>query len=46
MAFLREITNDNPAPLTLRTLRRILAGLSPELQTGLRELLREKDRQV
>jgi hypothetical protein len=42
LAFLREIINDNPAPLMLRTFRRILAGLSPELQSGMRELLREK----
>jgi hypothetical protein len=45
LAFLREITDRNPSPLMLRTLRRILAGLSPELRTGLLELLREKDRQ-
>jgi hypothetical protein len=44
LAFLREITDDNPSPLMLRTLRRILAGLSPELQAGLLALLREKDR--
>jgi hypothetical protein len=41
LAFLREIIGDNPAPLMLRTFRRILAGLSPELQAGLREMLRE-----
>jgi len=40
MAFLREIIGDNPAQLMLRTLRRILAGLSPELQAGLRETMR------
>ena len=39
-AFLREIIDDNPSPLMLRTLRRILAGLSPELQTGLKDLMR------
>jgi hypothetical protein len=41
LAFLREIIGDNPAPLMLRTFRRILVGLSPELQSGLREMLRE-----
>ncbi|HEX7541366.1 MAG TPA: hypothetical protein VF352_04475, partial [Anaerolineales bacterium] len=40
LAFLREILGDNPSPLMLRTIRRILAGLSPELQAGLREMLR------
>ncbi len=41
LAFLRENIGDNPAPLMLRTFRRILSGLSPELQAGLREMLRE-----
>lgn len=41
LAFLREIIADNPVPLMLRTFRRILSGLSPELQSGLREMLRE-----
>ncbi len=41
LAFLRENIGDNPAPLMLRTFRRILSGLSPELQAGLRETLRE-----
>jgi hypothetical protein len=41
LAFLREIIGDNPPPLMLRTFRRILAGLSPELQSGLREMLRK-----
>jgi len=45
LAFLREIISANPAPLVLRTFRRILAGLSPELQSGLREMLREHDSQ-
>lgn len=40
LAFLRELIRDDPAPLMLRTLRRILGGLSPELQAGLREMLR------
>jgi DNA alkylation repair enzyme len=46
LAFLREITSDNPAPLMLRTFRRILAGLSTELQMGLREMLREQERHL
>ena len=46
LAFLREIIRDNPSPLMLRTLRRILAGLSPELQAGLREMLREHGDQL
>lgn len=46
LAFLREIIGDNPAPLMLRTFRRILAGLSPELQAGLREMLREHGNQL
>ncbi|HEY5268958.1 MAG TPA: DNA alkylation repair protein [Anaerolineales bacterium] len=41
LAFLREIIGDNPPPLMLRTFRRLLAGLSPELQSGLREMLRK-----
>jgi len=45
LAFLHEIIGDNPAPLMLRTLHRILAGLSPELQSGLREMLREQGNQ-
>jgi hypothetical protein len=46
MAFLREIVSDNPAPLMLRTFRRILSGLSPELQSYLREMLREHANQT
>jgi hypothetical protein len=41
LAFLREIIKDNPAPLMLRTLSRILPGLSLDLQAGVRELLRK-----
>ena len=41
LAFLREITSQDPPPLMLKTFRRILAGLSPELQSGLREMLRK-----
>ena len=42
LAFLREIIRDNPAPLMLRTIRRILPGLSQELQVALREILRDQ----
>lgn len=42
VAFLREIIRENPAPLMLRTFRRILPGLSPEFQSAMRELLREQ----
>jgi hypothetical protein len=45
LAFLREITSDNPPPLMLRIFHRILAGLSPELQSSLREMLREHELQ-
>jgi hypothetical protein len=44
LAYLREIISDHPSPLMLRTLRRVLVGLSPDLQSGLRELLRENGR--
>lgn len=42
LAFLREILRDKPSLLLLRTVRRILPGLSPELQSALREILREQ----
>ena len=42
LAFLRDITRGYPPALMLRTLRRILPGLSPEMQTGLLDILREK----
>ena len=45
-AFLREIIGDNPTPLMLRTFHRIKVGLSPELQAGLREILREYGNQL
>ena len=45
LAFLRNILADRPAPMLQRTLRRILPALSPELQTALREMLREKGSQ-
>ncbi len=38
--FLREILEAKPSPMLLRTLRRMLPALTPELQAGLRELLR------
>jgi hypothetical protein len=41
-AFLREILHDKPSMALLRTIRRILPGLSPELQSALRETLREQ----
>jgi len=41
-AFLREILRDKPALPLLRTIRRILPGLSPELQSALRLILREQ----
>ncbi len=45
LAFLREITSTNPSPLMLRTFRRILPGLPPKLQSGLREVLRNQEKQ-
>jgi hypothetical protein len=42
MAFLRNILAESPAPMFVRTVRRILPALSPELQTALRDMLREK----
>jgi len=39
-AFLFELIRDNPSPLMLRTIRRILGRLSSELQANLREMLR------
>ena len=38
--FLREIVVNKPNPMLLRTLQRILPAFSPELQAGLREVLR------
>ena len=43
LAFLREIIREDPPLLMLRTIRRILPGLSTELQSALREILREQD---
>jgi len=42
IVFLRGILNDSPTPMLLRTMRRILPGFSPELQSALREILRGK----
>ena len=39
-AFLFELIRDNPSPLMLRTIRRILGRFSSELQANLREMLR------
>lgn len=41
LGFLQEIIHDHPNPMMLRTLRRILPSLHPDLQAGLRDLLRE-----
>ena len=41
LSFLREIIEEDPPPLMLRTLHRILAGLSPEMQLGMKEMLRQ-----
>jgi hypothetical protein len=40
--FLGEILRSSPNPMMVRTLRRILPGLPPDLQAGLRELLRSQ----
>jgi|WetSurMetagenome_2_1015567.scaffolds.fasta_scaffold262198_1 hypothetical protein len=40
LAYLRENLSDNPPLLLVRTLRRIMPGLSPQLQAGLRETMR------
>jgi hypothetical protein len=45
-AYLREIIRGNPEPLMLRIFRRILPGLSPELQEALLETLREQNHQA
>jgi hypothetical protein len=42
LSFLREIISNNPDPLMLRTIRRILPGLSPDLQAGLLEIFRQR----
>jgi hypothetical protein len=39
LSFIRELIRDNPSPLLLRTFRRILGGLSPHLQSAVREML-------
>jgi hypothetical protein len=46
MAFLREIIDADPPPMTLRIIRRILPGLSQELGEVLRESLREQNNQM
>ena len=42
LAFLREVIRDKPTQTMLRILRRVLPGLSQELQEALRETLREQ----
>lgn len=44
LAFLRRTIQENPSSMMVRTLRRILPGLSPEMQAGLRELLRDGEK--
>ncbi len=44
ITFLREIIRENPKPMMLRIFRRILPGLSQELQEALRESLREPNK--
>ena len=46
VAFLREILQDQPSPVLLRTVRRMLPGLSPELQSALKEILRARNIQA
>jgi hypothetical protein len=41
VAFLRDIINNNPSPTVIRTLQRILPGLSAELQSAVKTMLRE-----
>ena len=41
IVFLREVLRSEPGPMMLRILRRILSALPEELQSGLREALRE-----
>ena len=41
VAFLRDIINSNPSPIMIRTLQRIIPGLSPEIQSALKIMLRE-----
>jgi hypothetical protein len=40
LAFLREIVSSDPPPLMVRTIRRILPALSPDMQASLRKMLR------
>ena len=39
--FLGEVLRESPHPMMVRTLRRVLPGLPPDLQAGLREMLRQ-----
>ncbi len=46
LAFLRSILADNPPPMLLRTMRRILPAFSPKLQTAMLDILRKKGSQA
>ncbi len=46
VAFLREIIRTDPRPMMLRILRRIMPGLSGEMQEALREDLRQQTNQA
>ena len=46
VAFLREIMREAPNPMMLRIFRRVLPGLSQELQEALLEILREQNTQA
>ncbi|HTX89573.1 MAG TPA: hypothetical protein VMC09_00030 [Anaerolineales bacterium] len=41
-SFLRDVLRDKPRPMMLRTFRRMLPGLSQELQAATREFFREQ----
>ena len=41
VAFLRDLINSNPSPIMIRTLQRIVPGLSAELQSAFKTMLRE-----
>ncbi len=43
VAFLRGILHDQPSTTLLRTLRRILPGFSPALQSALRDIMRTQE---
>ena len=43
IVYLRSLLVDNPSPLLLRTMRRMLPAFSPHLQAAIREVLRDKE---